>query len=592
MKNLKLFLTGMLASCVAVAGVNAANVNGGVCTAANKSDFKDCLTDSFARVIKVTGNFDLDENITVDNRRIVVDSSQTLTVSGKLTLTNFAVREDADAYVTGSGDIQNNKLINVLLDTNAKLVVTGELDARTSGGNTIAISKRSEKGWNTNEGTLEVDGGKVSISGYGHTALRTNAVVIKNGGNVEVSNCAGAANIGNMIVSENSEYYSHDNDRGLTTANGLTAEDNAKITVVNNKYSGIFTSGTISDNAVVTSNNNGTDGDIGVTGTGIELSGNATLNAGNVTVPYSSAKLTVATGSGNNVKLNVEQFAKGSFDAPTSGLTGVVHVDNKYYVYTLDNGKTVEVGTNTGDGVIKVFNYTGKEISVTTPDSTHVEKIAGADKIIYFVTLTVDGKDDKVSLFKGQTFGELSETGKAKLDAMLNVEGQHINNYYDTKEVKLVDSSAFAENTKIHATHFIILSIGNYEIWVNPGTSLSDLTGEDLEKLETIKTGSDRKFMYFAVNGKAISEEDTKFNADTTILVLYEGDEAPVVPDTPENQPTKPDDQPAESTPGSGSETEGNPNTLDSLPLYLIGGAVAVLGVAGLGYSIKKKFEN
>ncbi len=457
MKKLKLFLTSIITMFVAAVGVHAATST--ICTANNETAFKSCLSSS-DRVIQVTGSYELSGNVIVDNKRVVIDDSKTLTITGKLELVNFAVNDsDDDIYVTGVGDIVNNKLINVLLDTSSKLIVKDELVASTSGGNTIAISKRSERGWYTDEGTLEVDGGKVSISGYGHTAVRTNAVVLKNGGKLEVSNCAHAANIGNMTVSENSEYYSHDNDRGLTTANGLIAEDNAKLTVENNKLSGIYTSGTISDDATIVSNNNGEE-DIGVTGNGLTFKDNATLEAGSVLAPYGgvNAKLTVQTGGNNNVTLKVSHITNDVFTAPESGITGVVRVGDLLHVYSVDND-TLEITLEdiAADGTVKVKNHIGKDLKVTTADSSVVKTLNdGAEGTYNLIKITAKVGDDVaegvVLLFKNQKFGELSKVGKNKLDTMLAVEGKQIDSYLANKKVLAADSE-LTNDTEVTATY-------------------------------------------------------------------------------------------------------------------------------------------
>ncbi len=91
------------------------------------------------------------------------------------------------------------------------------------------------------------------------------------------------------------------------------------------------------------------------------------------------------------------------------------------------------------------------------------------------------------------------------------------------------------------------------------------------------KSVEDKKFVKFVTSDGKAYDEEVKITSDISLIALFEDVNVQNTPDSEEE---------------SKEQTEENPNTLDSLPLYLVGGAVAVLGVAGLGYSIKKKFEN
>lgn len=116
-------------------------------------------------------------------------------------------------------------------------------------------------------------------------------------------------------------------------------------------------------------------------------------------------------------------------------------------------------------------------------------------------------------------------------------------------------------------THKVTISYNGKSISfvVTEGENLSSAA----DTLNEIKNAvEDKKFAKFVTSDGKDYEEKTEITSNINLIALFEDD---VTESTPEIE---------------------NPNTLDKAPTYLVVATIALTGMTGIGYSIKKKLED
>ena len=512
MKKLKLFLTGILATCVAVTGANAACTTDAESAAASITKdgaetkycetVKDAVTTAQAGdTVHLLRNYKFTGNTTAD--RIEINKSITFDF-GEYTITiNNLPTTNGGLVVTGSG-------------TKVTFVGKGGI-ARTNGSSALLVTSGAE---------VYINGGTFTQSGVAADGKSYNAVDV----------------VGSTLVVEEKD------GNKVTITGGIGLGGDNSVLKVN--------SGTITaeDFAV---NGNGTS----TTNSTIIINGGTLKSTGNAAIYHpQTGNLTITGGE-------------------IEGLIGIVARQGNVKI---DGGKITATGTGEGIRVGDACEN-GKEC---TPDSdaNYVKLPQGVAVIVdnhvngaYTVTATAIVTKGEFEVPEGKTAVLDYENYAAK---NIRVDGGKFTagGEADTGVLAYTLSLTMSENGVIGTLHNITS--------VKPENGSIDVPENAAEgEVVTIAVVANEgyKVSKVYVNGVAV-EADANGNYTFTMGKENVKVTAEFTKVAAESAPA-PDDETTE-------ETEENPNTLDSLPLYLIGGTVAVLGVAGLGYSIKKKFEN
>ncbi len=509
------------------------------------NDLKAAFENTSCDEVKITSSIEIPEGeeLTLTNKRLVIGSSSRL-----------AVAKGAKLIITGYDNSKSKGTTNVWLETGARLVVRGTVDASTSSTNGLIAFQSA----GTTTGEINVlDGGELKVSGYVNGAIAIlKDLNVSNKGRVTLTGNGYGTNGFVNIKLNNGHIVANNKNVGLNGV--INASGNSTIEATGNGILGInFRDGSIVKGTTkITATGNGTNTDLAnadkrladITISGrLGINDSAEVTTGVIREFYEvGGNPSTATGFDNQKETKLVVQGPGAVVNYTKIIeNGTENEGEKLSVYQQrgilrdaeGNVKAVKIEeyivqpneklslekTEEVPGKIyalngsAVENKTGKDVTVTVPglaSNTEVTIKAGETKNIKVITVNINNQN--YFILAGESLSDISALAEFLADENIS-RLETSDGVIITEQTKLEKDTTVIVRNKVKVTYDGETYTLEYEETWNGQSEGAKALQRALSKAHHETT---RDWVEYLGNGKHV-DNTFKFTEDTEITVKY-----------------------------------------------------------------------
>ena len=199
--------------------------------------------------------------------------------------------------------------------------------------------------------------------------------------------------------------------------------------------------------------------------------------------------------------------------------------------YTIDEGENLrsllDFNMEANDAVLALKNVEGKifagYIDAEGKTINEMDKITKHVELspVYNVKVTIS--DETFILKENDSLSDLQEQDKQKLDALKT---ERFSRFVDEDGNTFDEEKAVSKNTVLTIKNNVNITIGEEVFTLEEGCKLTNLTPENIKRLETIKNDHELNEVFVGfknkLNNEMVNEDVTTFDVDTELEAVYE----------------------------------------------------------------------